>query len=64
MEKHGRARQAVDENIRWRMCVACWITKATSTHSEYVIRIAVPLHQCFRERASVLRYTLFRYLSC
>ena len=23
--------------IMWRMCFACWITKATATHSEYVI---------------------------
>ena len=21
----------------WRMCIACWIPKATNTHSEYVI---------------------------
>jgi len=24
----------------WHMCFACWITKATDTHSEYVILIA------------------------
>jgi hypothetical protein len=24
----------------WHMRIACWITKATSTHSEYVILIA------------------------
>ena len=23
--------------IIWRMCMACWVTKATNTHSEYVI---------------------------
>jgi len=27
----------------WRMCIACWITKATNTHSEYVILIAFAL---------------------
>ena len=27
----------------WRMLIACWITKATDTHSEYVILIAFPL---------------------
>jgi hypothetical protein len=25
----------------WRMRIACWITKATGTHSEYVTPIAV-----------------------
>jgi len=27
----------------WFMCIACWITKATDTHSEYVILTAFPL---------------------
>jgi hypothetical protein len=39
-KKNGRARQATDDNITWRMRIACWITKATDTHSEYVILIA------------------------
>jgi len=26
----------------WRMGIACWITKATDTHSEYLILTAVP----------------------
>jgi hypothetical protein len=26
----------------WRMPFACWITKATNTHTEYVILIALP----------------------
>ena len=29
----------------WRMRFACWITKATDTHSEYVILFAVPRQQ-------------------
>jgi hypothetical protein len=40
VEKYGRARQATDDNIIRRMRFACWITKATNTHSECVIRIA------------------------
>jgi hypothetical protein len=36
-----------------RMRFACWITKATDTHSEYVILIAFPRQQWLRERASV-----------
>ena len=39
MEKYGRARQAADGNIIRRMGIACWITKATNTHPEYVIPI-------------------------
>jgi hypothetical protein len=38
----------------WRMCIACWITQATNTNSEYVILIAFPLQQCLNESASML----------
>jgi len=41
----------------WRMHIACWITKATNTHSEYVIFIAFPRQQFLHERASLLRCT-------
>jgi len=41
----------------WRMRTACWIPKATETHSEYVILEAFPGQQWLRERALVLRYT-------
>jgi hypothetical protein len=40
---------------------ACCITKATNTHSEYLIPIASPLQQLLHERASILRYT---YIAC
>jgi len=33
----GRARMII-----WRMRFACWITKTTDTHSEYLILIALP----------------------
>ena len=39
VEKYRRTRQATDDIIR-RMRFACWITKATETHSEYIILIA------------------------
>ena len=45
----------------WRMRIAYWVTKATNTHSEYVILIAFPLQQWLCERASMLRYT---YIDC
>jgi hypothetical protein len=41
----------------WSMRIACWITKATNTLSEYVILIAFPLQQWLKEGALVLRYT-------
>ena len=42
----------------WRMRYACWITKTTDTPSDYVILIPFPQQQWFRERASLLSYTL------
>jgi len=45
----------------WRMRISCWPTKATNTHSEYVIVTAFPLQQRLHERASMLRYT---YMAC
>jgi len=41
-KKYGRAGQATDDYIIRRMRVACWITKSTKTHSEYVVIIAFP----------------------
>ena len=41
----------------WHVRIACWIPKATNTHSEYVVLIALPLQQWLHERASVVRYT-------
>jgi hypothetical protein len=55
VEKCCRAGQATDNNITRRMRIACWITEATNTHSEYVILMAFPRQQWLRERASVLR---------
>ena len=45
----------------WRMRIACWIPKATNTHSQYVILISFPLQQWLHDRASMLRYT---YITC
>jgi hypothetical protein len=42
------------------MRFACWITKATDTHSEYIILVAFPRQQWLRERASLLRL----YIHC
>ena len=40
----------------WRMRIACWIPKATKTHSEHVILVAFPQQQWLHEHASTLRY--------
>ena len=45
----------------WRMRIACYIPKATNTHSQYVILIAFPLQQLFHERAWMLHYT---FIAC
>ena len=39
----------------WRMRIACWITKPTDIHSEYVTLTAVRLQHWLQERASILR---------
>jgi len=45
----------------WHMCIACWIDKATNTHSEYIILFAFSLQQWLQERTLILRYT---YIAC
>jgi hypothetical protein len=62
LEKSARARQATDDNIIQRMRFECWITKATDTHSEYVILIAFPRQQWLREKALILRFTYIAFL--
>ena len=47
----------------WRMRIACCITKATDTHSKYLIRIAFALQQWLQERARILRLYV-HWLSC
>jgi len=53
--------QAADDSIIWRMRIACWIPKATDTHSEYVILMVFPPQKYLREGASMQRYT---YIAC
>jgi len=36
-KNYVRTRQATDDYIIRRVRIACWITKATSAHSEYVL---------------------------
>jgi len=39
----------------WRMRISYWITKATDTHSEYVILIVSPRQQHLRKHSLMLR---------
>jgi len=47
--------------ISWSMHIECWITKATNTHSEYVIGflIAFPLPKWFHKHP-----TPYKYIQC
>jgi len=45
----------------WCMRIACWIIKATETHSEYIILIAFPRQKWLRENSPMLRYM---YIDC
>jgi hypothetical protein len=44
------------QTIIWRMRIACWITKATDTHSQYAILTAFTLQEWLNEPALMLRY--------
>jgi hypothetical protein len=46
--------EVTDNSITLRRRIACWITKATDTHSEYVILIAYPRQQWLHEEPSML----------
>jgi hypothetical protein len=48
----------------WRKHIACWISKATNSHSEYAILIAFLQQQCYREFVSVVIRTLPVMLLC
>ena len=43
----------------WLMRVACWLPKATNTHSEFPFTF--PRQQYLDERATILRYS---YIAC
>jgi hypothetical protein len=61
--KYGTAVQATGNNIRQRMLLACTVTSATDTHSQYVTIIAfgymkaldvtLDLHRCWVKNSRV-----------
>jgi len=44
--------------------IACWVPKATVTHSEYVIIIAFPLQHWLHKHTLMLLYMYIAYLVC
>jgi len=58
---YGTSRQVTDDYKTERMRFACWMTKATDTHSEYII-IVVARQQWLREWCSAWRYTYIAFL--
>ena len=60
MRKCERIRYCRADHMWLAICrsrFACWIPKATNTHSKHLILIALLQQQWLRERASLLRYT-------
>jgi hypothetical protein len=64
VKKYGRASEATDDNIIWRMRFACWITKATDTHSEYVILSTATVVTRTRLNVNVIRTLTLFFLIC
>jgi hypothetical protein len=62
VEKYDWARQATGHSITQRLHFAWWITKATNTHSEYVILSVFAGKQWLRERASLSRSAWLPFL--
>jgi len=51
MWKNVVVRRPTRDSIIWRVRIACWIPKATNTHSEYVTLIAFRLQEWLHEGA-------------
>ena len=64
MDKYCRSRETTEDNTIRRMCFVWWITKATKSRSEYVIRIAFPRQEWLCERAWMLCYTYIPRSCC
>jgi hypothetical protein len=63
-KRYGTTEETTDENLIQRMRFAWWVTKATSTSSEYVISIDLPRQQwLIRKRLSITLYVHYLH-SC
>jgi len=54
MMRKNTAEKGKPEMTLWRMRIACWITKVTNTHSQYVMLIVLPLQQWLQEGAFIV----------
>jgi hypothetical protein len=61
VEKYGTARKATADTTIRCMCFACWINKATDTHSEYTIFMFFHRNRGF---ANAPKYDVYTYLAC
>jgi len=43
VEKYGTVREATDINLIWRMRFACWVNKATDTHTQNIYKASLLL---------------------
>jgi hypothetical protein len=59
------AHWGMPQMTKWHIHIACWIPKATNTHTDCVIIIAFPLQWRFHECTSMLHctYNAFLFLS-
>jgi hypothetical protein len=63
VQKYCKFGGATDDNIILHMCIACWILKATNTHSECITLTAFEQQNCLHERFSILLYVRM-YTAC
>ena len=61
VEKYARTRPAADGSTTRCMRIACWMTKAIETHSEYETLVPFSRQQWLRELAWMIRCT---YVAC
>jgi len=61
VEKYDIPRQATHDNIIRRMRIACWIIKATDTHSQCGIIVALPQRQGCKNAP---HYYVIRFVPC
>jgi hypothetical protein len=54
--------QGTPQVTTWHIHIACWIPKATNTHTSCVLIIAFPLRWRLRECTSKLHYTYIAFL--
>jgi hypothetical protein len=61
VEKYCRDGQATDDNITWPMRMACWVTNAADTHSEYELLISVPWQHVY---PNAPQYYFYTHIAC